>query len=327
LSIPLSAHLWTVQPRVRHFFLPEKPPPSTPWTGSVEDPIAGSVELSGHLTKVPGSPGIVVLLHGLGGSAMSNYALRGARAAVSAGFSVLRLNMRGVGGCGGDFFHAGLVDDLFAVLGSPELEPFRDIRLLGYSLGGHMALRFATLAEDPRLRCVAAVCSPLDLDACAASFDRPSRWLYRTAILRSLKRTYARIAETRAVPSPVSATKRVKGIREWDDLTVVPRFGFTDAEDYYARMSVGPRLSQLRVPALLVACENDPLVPAQSLKPWIEKANDHLTVVWTDRGGHVGFPADLDLGLGKAVGLDKQAVEWLKRTSASPKSCEESNTR
>ncbi len=311
LNIPLSAHLWTVQPRVGHFFSPQKSPPSSLWTGSVVDPVTGPIELSGRLTEVPGSRKIVVLIHGLGGSAESNYALRGARTAVAAGFSCLRMNLRGVCGGGGDFFHAGLVDDLFPVLASPELEPFDGIYLLGYSLGGHVALRFATLAENPRLRGVAAVCSPLDLDACAACFDRPGGWLYRTAILRSLKRTYARIAREHDVPTPVSAVNRVKSIREWDNHTVVPRFGFADAEDYYARMSVGQRLPELGVPALLVACENDPLVPAESLKPWISKANGHLKVAWTERGGHVGFPKDLDLGLGGSVGLENQVVAWL----------------
>ena len=66
---------------------------------------------------------------------------------------------------------------------SRELAGFERVLLFGYSLGGHLCLRFATEVRDPRLRAVAAVCSPLDLDASVAGIDQPSGWLYRRYVL------------------------------------------------------------------------------------------------------------------------------------------------
>src|SRR5688572_33453680 len=40
-------------------------------------------------------------------------------------------------------------------------------------------------------------------------------------------------------------SRRARTLRELDRLTVVPRFGFADPEDYYRRASVGPLLADL----------------------------------------------------------------------------------
>jgi predicted alpha/beta-fold hydrolase len=93
---------------------------------------------------------------------------------------------------------------------------------------------------------------------------------------------------------------------------VAPRFGFSSPEDYYQKESVGPRLGRIRIPSLLVASENDPWVPAATIRPWLSGASDLLTVCWSNRGGHVGFPENLDLGLGPEPGLEIQVLSWLR---------------
>jgi hypothetical protein len=92
----------------------------------------------------------------------------------------------------------------------------------------------------------------------------------------------------------------------------VPRFGFASPEDYYTRMSVGPHLARLRIPALLVAAEADPMVPPAALRPSLATEHASLTVRWVPRGGHVGFPAGLDLGFAAAPGLERQLLAWLR---------------
>ena len=46
-------------------------------------------------------------------------------------------------GRGEDFYHAGLTVDLEAAIASPELARYQRILILGYSLGGHVVLRYA----------------------------------------------------------------------------------------------------------------------------------------------------------------------------------------
>ena len=47
------------------------------------------------------------------------------------------------------------------------------------------------------------------------------------------------------------------------------------------------------VPTLLVHAEDDPMVPAQTVRAWLGRAPPAIEQVWTRSGGHVGWVADL----------------------------------
>ncbi len=310
----ISGHLRTVWPVVRRLARTPPSPASEPWSTTVADPGHGAVRLTGRLSRQPDNGTLLILVHGLGGSIDSTYMLRTATAAGQLGLSTLRLNLRGADRLGGDLYHAGLSSDLAAVLASPALAQFDSILLFGFSLGGHISLRYATEVADRRLRAVAAACSPLDLDRSVAAIDRPSRWIYRRYVLAGLCEMYAQVAARHELPLSPADARQVRSIRDWDRLTVAPRFGFDSAEDYYRQASVGGRLEQLRVPALLVAAEDDPMLPAEAILGGLDRAPDHWHLRWVPRGGHLAFPADLDLGEDAAPkGLGGQVAGWLLR--------------
>ena len=314
---PFAGHFWTVAGYLRDRVRAPMAPPSRRFEHRVRDPRTGELLLTGRLSA-SGDDRLLIVLHGIAGGCESGYAVRAARAAEAAGMSCLRLNLRGADRSGQDFFHAGLTDDLHAVLTSPALAGYRSLHVLGYSLGGHVALRAATQATEPRLESVAAICAPLDLSACASAFDRPASWGYRRRILAELCRTYELvIARRAALGAPeigltaVDRVRRARSLREFDGLTVVPRFGFRDAEDYYRSMSVGPVLDRLKVRALLVAGASDPLVPIATLMPYLQTTPSRLSFRLLGRGGHVGFPSETTLGLDAPPGVEAQAIAWL----------------
>ena len=278
----------------------------------IADPDVGPVRLTGRLRVLPG-PELMILVHGLGGSAESSYMLKTARVADELGLSTLRLNLRGADGRGDDFYHAGLSSDLARVLESAELARFERILLFGFSLGGHLCLRFGTEVADPRLVAVAGASAPLDLDRCVAKIDRPAGWLYRRYVLANLCRMHAKVAACCELPLAVGEARCIRKLREWDRRTVVPRFGFDSPEDYYVRASVGRRLDRLRVPALLVAARHDPMVPQAAIGEALTLRSERLTVRWTRRGGHLAFASDLDLGEDAPAGLAGQVIGWLRR--------------
>jgi uncharacterized protein len=308
----VRGHIWTIAPRLRHGVRPRPAPEARLWETTVLDPVTGEVPVTGLLREAPGSEDLLVLVHGLGGGIGSHYMLRAARAAEAAGISCLRLNLRGCDRRSGDFYHAGLTADLHAALASEDLASYRRIYALGYSLGGHVALRLATEEADPRLAAAAAVCSPLDLALSQREIDLPSRWVYRRYLLASLNDLYAAVAARRAVLLPVEEAVRLRTLREWDDRIVAPRFGFAGADDYYARASVAPRLGDLRIPALLLNSEIDPMVPAQAVRAALKDPVPGLEVRWLATGGHVAFPRGLDAGLGTGTGVDAQVIGWLR---------------
>lgn len=307
----VHGHYWTVAPLLAHRLRPLPNPPAEPFRLERSNDEGRSIPLTGHFSP-GGTRRLMILVHGLGGSAESPYLRRACRAANLRGLSVLRINLRGADGSGCDFYHAGLTEDLHFLLASPALAGYATIYVLGFSVGGHVVLKLATEELDPRVAAVGAVCSPLDLAATVTDFDRPGAWPYRRHVFRGLLSHYEAIARCRPVPTPIEELRRVSSLRRFDDLTVVKRYGFGTSANYYASMSVGPRLDRLRRPALLVATEEDPMVTARSVRSGLGAvACPRLTVAWSDQGGHVGFPPGVDLGLGARGSTDEQIHHWL----------------
>jgi predicted alpha/beta-fold hydrolase len=283
----------------------------TAWHAEVEDPKTGTIHLSGRW-RAGESDTAVVLVHGLGGGLDSPYMHRAAAAVQSTPMGCLMLAVRGAARAGEDFYHAGQTVDIATALRSPELSSYRKIHLLGFSLGGHMALRLGLDAPD-NLGAIAAVCSPLDLAKSAQAIDAGRAWLYRRHILRGLREIYGQVAARKPVPTPVSRIQAVRTIREWDALTVVPRYGFESVDQYYASMSVGPRLSELEVPTLIVHSDADPMVPGWAVEPALRDPGAKVETRRVRAGGHVGFPHRVDLGLPGERGLEGQVLAWFSR--------------
>jgi len=306
-----KGHFWTLGPFLRHNLLPPRVPDWEHWETSLEDGVVGTLQLSGRLSQGRASDTIVVIVHGLGGSATSYYARKAALAAADAGIDSLRLNLRGADRGGADYYHAGLTEDLAAALRSKPLESYEKILLLGYSLGGNMVLRYLAEEPDPRVRAAATVCSPIDLKQGARAIDRPRGVFYRHHVLSGLKEIYRNVAKHRDVPVPVREAARIDSIELWDERIIAPRHGFAGAEDYWAKTSACHVLDEIRTPTLFIAAERDPMVLIDSVRPWLQNATTLRRIV-TSHGGHVGFPRKVDLGLGSGGSVEDQIIQWMQ---------------
>ncbi|HXU46682.1 MAG TPA: hypothetical protein VN783_14235, partial [Thermoanaerobaculia bacterium] len=142
--------------------------------------------------------------------------------------------------------------------------------------------------------------------------------VYKRYLVRHLKEIYAPVAARRPELTPFDAVRGIGSLREWDDRVVAPRHGFASGADYYARASVAPLLDRIRVPALLIEAEGDPMVPAATVRPALA-ARHPLEVHWLRRAGHCGFPEDVDLALrpGGSNRLEDQTIDWLRNARAS----------
>lgn len=312
----LRHHLWTIAPRLADALRPAVCPAGVAWSRTIEDPKMGPVRLTGRLRdrrEEGAGEDLAVIIHGLCGCCESDYVRRAAAAAERAGLSALRVNLRGSDRTGEDFYHAGLTADLASVLRSPELAGFERIHLLGFSLGGHLALRFAALEDEPRLSGVVAVCAPLDLTLSAPALDQPALALYKTYLVAHLKEIYAPVSARHPELVPFEEVRGIRSLLEWDDRVVAPRHGFASGADYYARASAAPHLGHLRVPALLLQAEGDPMVPADTVRPALSLTYPNLDVRWIRRAGHCGFPEPFELTLraDREPRLEDQALGWL----------------
>src|SRR5690606_5640435 len=121
------------------------------------------LELHGRWHVQPYSDELLLVVHGLGGSSESSYTLGAARAANQLQMHCLLLDLRGADRRGHDFYHAGLISDFDAVLSSPEFDLVEHVYVLGYSLSGHVCLRYAAGRVLPKVKAMATICAPLEL--------------------------------------------------------------------------------------------------------------------------------------------------------------------
>jgi hypothetical protein len=241
-----------------------------------------------------GSPrGQFVLIHGLESSAGTGYLRSMAQAALEAGFIVHRMNLRT---CGGTehlcktMYHAGLTGDLRFLL-EQNREPGPTF-VIGYSLGGNLALKLAgEMGDDARrlMAAVCAVCVPIDLAACARRLGQPRNRLYERRFLRKMK---DRIRRRSRIMPDLYSTKGLDGIRslwDFDDRITAPAFGFRGAGDYYGTQSAARFLDRIRVPALVVPAKDDPLIPFEVFRHPAFGTNPALRLEPVEHGGHLGF--------------------------------------
>jgi uncharacterized protein len=313
----LSGHTWTVVPHGISSVSALGPRRGKRFDTILQDEVRGVVPIRGifHQQDSP-KKRLVILLHGIASSPKAGYIRTMARTLFSAGHDVLRLALRGALSTGSDHYHAGQTEDLHAVLADPRIARYDEIFIIGYSLGGQIATRFSLLTDDPRLRGVAAICAPISMKSSQVALDARAMAPYRYAILWELKQKYRRLAREgervgRPMKTSIDAVNAVRTFYQWDETVVCPRYGFASVEDYYDTVSVGPQLKELKIPALFIFSEFDPLVPYDPLRPYLKDLNPTTHVKVLNQGGHLGFSSNLQLGYGRRTGLCQQVTAWM----------------
>jgi predicted alpha/beta-fold hydrolase len=236
----------------------------------------------------------LMIVHGLGGSDASSYVISTGQFAYARGYHVIRMNMRGSGD--GEalcplLYNAGLDTDLLAgVSAVSQLVP--KVALAGFSLGANLALLMLGRRRElvPKsLYAAVAVSPPLDLAECAHALEGPGNGLYQHHFMRMLTDAYRRRHAAR--PDLFAADREIglRTVREYDDRITAPFGGYESAAQYYERSSAGPWLAAIERKALVIAAEDDPMIPAATVMRWATSKSVVRQLLPT--GGHVGFVA------------------------------------
>jgi predicted alpha/beta-fold hydrolase len=302
-----TAHMQTLRSRLRPAPAPRDGLASTRHLSVAMDdgtPDALRVVLHAPVGPAPGapSPQLVVLVHGLGGSAESSYMLASAAELLRAGIAVARLDLRGAGRSGTrstQMYHAGRTSDVRTVLAALAEQPEAQRRdgtpslaLMGFSLGGNITLKLLgePLAGHPVVAGM-AVSSPLDLAVGGEHLHNIAFGMYERAMLRGLRADVARF------DGPLTDDERVainaaRTLTEFDDAFTARQNGWRDAAEYYAVNSSAQYLPRITVPTLVVHALDDPVVPSGPYRSidWTALARETpVRRAITSHGGHVGF--------------------------------------
>jgi uncharacterized protein len=243
-----------------------------------------------------------IIVHGLEGSADSQYVVGNANKLWRAGANVVRMNMRNCGGRNYEMarltptlYHSGLSGDVSAVMRHYlTRERLESIALVGYSMGGNLVLKLAgELGADapPQLHSVVGVSPAIDLGPSATALHRPENRLYERRFLRALlKRFRHKVRLFPRVFDPNRATD-IGSLREFDHRITALYSGFASAEDYYYRAAAARVVDRIAVRTLIIQSLDDPFVTITPETRAAIAANPHITLVETAHGGHCAFLA------------------------------------
>jgi predicted alpha/beta-fold hydrolase len=108
----------------------------------------------------------------------------------------------------------------------------------------------------------------------------------------------------------LSRIDSVRSIYDFDDTYTAPSFGFGTADNYYATQSAQRFLDGIRVPALVIQAQDDPLIPFEIYQHPAFSRNPNLRLIAPEHGGHLGF-----ISKGKhRFWLDDVLLQWLQVT-------------
>jgi predicted alpha/beta-fold hydrolase len=245
---------------------------------------------------LPEAP-MVLLLHGLEGSARRPYALLSYAALRRRGLAAVGMNFRS---CGGEAnrlarsYHSGETGDPRWVLERLRARwPGRKLGAIGISLGGNVLLKLlGDAGESARalVSAAAAVSVPFDLGAGSDELETgPMVRAYSRHFLRSMVGKVVAKAELVAPLVEVESVRAVRTMREFDHRATAPLHGFAGAAEYYAACSSAPVLDRIRVPTLVLHSRDDPFLPRSAVPERALASNPAITAVVLERGGHVGF--------------------------------------
>jgi hypothetical protein len=263
-------------------------------------PVSDGDQLVVHLHAPDiAQPGpLVALVHGLGGSAESDYIRATTFGLRRDGFTVARIDLRGAGRSGElsrGTYHAGRTDDLRAVLRRLADEA-AEVVPVGFSLGGNLTLKLlGEPLEGVPVVAGVAVSAPLDLALGSEHLNKTMFGAYESYLMAKMRADSTRASASVTDVDRASIAK-LRTILDFDNVVTAPQHGWKDAAEYYAVNSSLAFLPQIALPTLVIHSIDDPMIPAEPYRALRWEALPSITRQITAHGGHVGFHAkDSDL--------------------------------
>ena len=249
-----------------------------------------------------GNQPLIILLHGLTGSAQSGY-IKGLQSALlKQGLRSVAINFRGCSGQSNNrarSYHSGETEDIHLLYQTlRQREPETLFGAVGFSLGGNVLLKWlGEQGSNLNLFAAVAVSVPLLLAVCATKLDNGFSRSYRGNLLNELK-AYIHFKrqhleeighfEEAVKIKNLGDLSTIHSFWQYDDRVVAKLHGFADVHDYYQRSSSRRFLKSIAVPTLVIQAADDPFMTADVL-PGLDELSPHVQFELTPHGGHVGF--------------------------------------
>jgi len=258
---------------------------------------------------------IVILLHGLAGSARSSYMRGMVNALIQNGWRTVVMHFRG---CGGELnrlarsYHAGDIGDISEVVENLKNRfPEKPIAAVGFSLGANVLLTWlGRTGENNPLTTAVAISVPFDLSKCVERLQQGFSRAYDQFLLRTLTKTL-KLKIKKHPDLQYLSKKTFKTLRDFDEHVTAPLHGFLNAEDYYAQSNSKQYLKNISKPTLIIHSADDPFLGSDNI-PTKAECSTHITFEKTEHGGHLGFISG-SRPWNTAYWLEERVVKFLNK--------------
>jgi len=243
-----------------------------------------------------GSRKLVMVLHGLEGSADRPYVRGIVKIMNDAGWDGAGLNFRG---CSGEAnwvsraYHSGETEDLDWVLnGIIGSGAYDEIAIVGFSLGGNVALKYVGERGDkihPIIKKAIGISVPVHLESSCIEISKLENRIYLRRFLATLKEKT--LAKSHLLPKHIDldAVAKARDFPQFDGAATAPIHGFSSANDYYSRSSSLQFLPHIKIPTLLLNAKDDSFLSKACYPYQLARESAYLYLETPKTGGHVGF--------------------------------------
>ncbi len=250
--------------------------------------------------SIVGSEQLVLVLHGLEGNTQRPYTRGMIRYFNRRGWDGVGLNFRG---CSGEpnrllrTYHVGETGDVHFVLEYlAALDRYREIVLIGFSLGGNVTLKYVGERSDkinPLLKKAVAFSVPCHVPSANVYFNHWQNMIYMQRFMKPLNEKFRYKASQ--FPHLVNLPERLpRNFDEFDELFTAPVHGFANALDYWTQNSSLQLLDRIRIPTLLINAADDTFLSAECYPEKLAKQHRQFYLETPKWGGHCGFASFSD---------------------------------
>ncbi|MFK5957303.1 MAG: alpha/beta fold hydrolase [Lutibacter sp.] len=239
---------------------------------------------------------LVIAMHGLEGSSQSKYIISVVNYLNSNNIDCVAVNFRGCSGEDNNHlfsYNSGKTDDVgYIVQHIISNYNYKNIILLGYSMGGNITLKY--LGESSflpsEIKGAIGISVPCDLKGSSYALSSWQNSVYMNRFLKTLKeKTFLKLRKFPKNNIHKEKVLNAKNFQDFDDAVTAPLFGYKNAEDYWVKCSSKQFIPAIKKPTLLINALDDSFL-SKSCFPLDEAKNHTYFNLETPRyGGHVGF--------------------------------------
>ncbi len=260
---------------------------------------------------------LLIVIPGIEGESRRNYMMRTAEAAVSIGWDVVLLNLRGCGGVSVNVaktYHGGVIDDLHEFLSEiiAKQPRYEIIDLGGFSLGGNIILNYLGNPRHEKadvIRKAFAFSVPCDFLSSSHKMKfGANHFLYGRRFVKSLKEKVGAHRSLFSDSVDWEAVDKTRSLWDFDNHFTAKANGFENVRDYYSQVGSLQFLAGIKKQSLLVNSLNDPMLSPECFPFEIAENSEFFHFESPKHGGHVGYGNQLRL---KSFYYTERILAWM----------------